>query len=63
MSCHSIAANVTLKLKASVPAQTSPMQRFERNFMTMTVVGNSPQRFYPTSITFNGDWCFQQQLK
>ncbi|CAL5221094.1 g3225 [Coccomyxa viridis] len=42
---------------------TSPMQRFERNYMTMTIVGNSPQRFYPTAISFNGEGCFQQQLK
>lgn len=61
--CHPIAANATLKHEIYVPAQTSPMQRFERNYMTMTIVGNSPQRFYPTAISFNGEGCFQQQLK
>ena len=31
--------------------------------MTMTVIGTSPERFYPTSTTFNGEECFQQQMK
>ena len=44
-------------------AQTEPMQRFARSYMTMTVVGTSPQRFYPTGITFDGESCFQQQIK
>ena len=46
-----------------MPVQASPLQRFERSYMTVTVVGTSPQRFYPTSISFNGQGCFRQQMK
>lgn len=39
------------------------MERFDRGFTTLTVEGSSPQRFYPTSIAFDGEKCYQQQLK